>query len=60
MYFWTPIQNTPFTLVVTYPEQYGQYRVQLKPNDEIKRLTNNGYDVTQFFIGSRWKIHPDW
>lgn len=59
-FFWTEIKDTPFTLVVTYPELYGQYRLQTRNEDEIHRVNAKGTNVLNFFNGSNWKIHPDW
>ncbi|KFB44569.1 AGAP005490-PA-like protein [Anopheles sinensis] len=59
-YYWTPIKNTPFTLVVTYPETYGVNRLQIRTEDEIHRIHVKGSIVANFFSGNNWKIHPDW
>lgn len=59
-YYWTAIPNTPFTLVITYPEQYGLYRAQIRYEDEIHRIHAKGNDVLSFFGGRHWKVHPDW
>ncbi|EAT48840.1 AAEL000121-PA, partial [Aedes aegypti] len=59
-YYWTPIKNTPFTLVVTYPETYGVHRLQIRTEDEIHRILAKGGNVASFFSGINWKIHPDW
>ncbi|XP_055630869.1 voltage-dependent calcium channel subunit alpha-2/delta-3 isoform X5 [Toxorhynchites rutilus septentrionalis] len=59
-YYWTPIKNTPFTLVVTYPETYGVNRLQIRTEDEIHRIHAKGSNVANFFSGTNWKIHPDW
>ncbi|XP_052873688.1 voltage-dependent calcium channel subunit alpha-2/delta-3 [Anopheles cruzii] len=59
-YYWTPIKNTPFTLVVTFPETYGVNRLQIRTEDEIHRIHAKGSNVASFFSGSNWKIHPDW
>ncbi|XP_035913955.1 voltage-dependent calcium channel subunit alpha-2/delta-3 isoform X3 [Anopheles stephensi] len=59
-YYWTPIKNTPFTLVVTYPETYGVNRLQIRTEDEIHRIHAKGSNVASFFSGNNWKIHPDW
>lgn len=60
MYFWTPLKETPFTLVVTYPESYGVNRIQPRTEDEIHRLLAQGHNLTDFFNGNHWSIHPDW
>ena len=60
MYFWTGIKNTPFSLVVTYPDVYGLNRLQTRSEDEIHRVHAKGSNVVSFFSGSNWKIHPDW
>lgn len=59
-FYWTEIKDTPFTLVVTYPELYGQNRLQVRTEDEIHRVNAEGKNVLDFFSGSNWKIHPDW
>ncbi|XP_031633434.1 voltage-dependent calcium channel subunit alpha-2/delta-3 isoform X3 [Contarinia nasturtii] len=58
-YYWTAIPNSPFTLVVTYPEPYGSNRIQIRNEDEIHRIQLKG-DVLSFFTGNRWRVHPDW
>ncbi|KAM7358603.1 voltage-dependent calcium channel subunit straightjacket isoform 2-T2 [Cochliomyia hominivorax] len=59
-YYWTAIQNTPFTLVITYPELYGVYRLQIRTEDEIHRMNIKGSNTLSYFSGKRWKIHPKW
>ncbi|KAI8121435.1 voltage-dependent calcium channel subunit alpha-2/delta-3 isoform X4 [Lucilia cuprina] len=59
-YYWTAIQNTPFTLVITYPELYGVYRLQIRTEDEIHRMNIKGSNTLSYFTGKRWKIHPKW
>lgn len=46
--------------MITYPEQYGLYRVQIRYEDEIHRIHAKGNDLLSFFNGRHWKIHPDW
>lgn len=58
-YFWTALPNSPFTLVLTYPEPYGTYRIQ-HPNDSEMTLLNKKSDLLSFFSGRQWKIHPNW
>ncbi|XP_046388062.1 voltage-dependent calcium channel subunit alpha-2/delta-3 isoform X1 [Ischnura elegans] len=57
-YSYAPIANTPFTLVVAIPEQYGMYRVHAV--EEIRRSHAEGTSVTKYFKGKKWRIHPDW
>ncbi|XP_071450777.1 voltage-dependent calcium channel subunit alpha-2/delta-3 isoform X1 [Hetaerina americana] len=57
-YYYAPIANTPFTLVVAIPEQYGMYRVHAV--EEIRRSHAEGTSVTKYFKGKKWRIHPDW
>jgi voltage-dependent calcium channel alpha-2/delta-3 len=59
-YYWTGIENTPYTLVVTYPDRYGGSRLQTRVEDEIHRVHANGKNVTDFFDGRNWKVHPEW
>ncbi|XP_017839483.1 voltage-dependent calcium channel subunit alpha-2/delta-3 isoform X1 [Drosophila busckii] len=59
-YYWTAIKNTPFTLVITYPERYGVSRVEPRAEHDIHRTYITGKDIRSFFDGKRWKIHPDW
>lgn len=59
-YYWAPLLDTPFTLVITYPEPYGIFRIQHPTDSEMTLLKTKGYDMLSFFKGSHWKIHPDW
>ncbi|KAH8398224.1 hypothetical protein KR222_006390, partial [Zaprionus bogoriensis] len=60
-YYWTAIKNTPFTLVITYPERYGVNRVEPRTEQDIHRTyLSVGKNLRSFFDGKRWKIHPDW
>lgn len=57
--YFTGIEDTPFTLVLSIPTQYGKYRLQTRSEDEIHREFTKGSNVLDFF-NDRWKIHPDW
>ncbi|KAM8713318.1 hypothetical protein ACLKA7_013609 [Drosophila subpalustris] len=59
-YYWTAIKNTPFTLVITYPERYGVNRMEPRTEQDIHRTYITGKNIRSFFDGKRWKIHPDW
>ncbi|XP_021912831.1 voltage-dependent calcium channel subunit alpha-2/delta-3 isoform X5 [Zootermopsis nevadensis] len=54
-YFYNAIEGTPFSLGLAIPEGYGMYEVL--GEREIKHSHTN---VTEYFKGSNWKVHPDW
>ncbi|KAG8191045.1 hypothetical protein JTE90_029487 [Oedothorax gibbosus] len=54
-YYYGPIENTPFSLVIALPEPYGHYRVL--GQIEVKRKSEN---LTQYFKSDKWRVHPDW
>lgn len=35
-------------------------RIQPRAEDEIHRLLAQGHNLTEFFSGHHWSIHPDW
>ncbi|XP_046416365.1 voltage-dependent calcium channel subunit alpha-2/delta-3 isoform X2 [Neodiprion fabricii] len=60
-YFYTGINNTPFTVVVSLPVHGhgGSYRVHAI--EEIHRYQHQrDKDATDYFSGSNWRVHPDW
>ncbi|KAG4073749.1 hypothetical protein HA402_000973 [Bradysia odoriphaga] len=59
-YYWQPIENTTFTLVIAIPQPYGLHRVKLKNEHDIHLLMNKGLNLTSLFAGNNWSIHPDW
>ncbi|XP_012158021.1 voltage-dependent calcium channel subunit alpha-2/delta-3 isoform X4 [Ceratitis capitata] len=59
-YYWRAIPNTPFTLVITYPEQYGVHRLAIRAENEIHRMNIKGENLLNYFGGKRWRIHPTW
>ncbi|KAG5870579.1 Voltage-dependent calcium channel subunit alpha-2/delta-3 [Gonioctena quinquepunctata] len=56
-YYFTPIEDTPFTVGIAIPHKYGNYSLEV--GDEILRNKHTGENLTSFFTG-KWKIHPKW
>ncbi|XP_026465161.1 voltage-dependent calcium channel subunit alpha-2/delta-3-like [Ctenocephalides felis] len=54
-YFYERVDGTPFSLGVALPEGYGMY--ELRAELEIRHSSIN---VTEYFKGNNWRIHPDW
>lgn len=57
-YFFAPLPNTPFTLGIVMPSKYG--KTWIKVSDEVDRNKHMKINISDFFIGENWKIHPDW
>ncbi|KAG5309152.1 CA2D3 protein, partial [Pseudoatta argentina] len=59
-YDYAGIMDTPFTVVVSLPEHdhTGNYRVHA--TEEIHRSHAKGKNVTDYFAGSNWRVHPHW
>ncbi|XP_076638666.1 voltage-dependent calcium channel subunit straightjacket isoform X2 [Colletes latitarsis] len=59
-YDYTGIPNTPFTVVVSLPEHdhTGSHRVLA--TEEIHRAHVSGKNVSDYFTGTNWRVHPDW
>lgn len=57
-YFFHQISNTPFSLGIAWPRDYGKWRVHgLK---EVLLATQQGFNITEQFTGTNWRLHPDW
>ncbi|XP_015587853.1 voltage-dependent calcium channel subunit alpha-2/delta-3 isoform X2 [Cephus cinctus] len=56
-YFYAPLPGTPFEMAVTLPD-YGT--TWIKVGDEIQRNINAQINISSFFIGDRWRVHPGW
>ncbi|XP_053622117.1 voltage-dependent calcium channel subunit alpha-2/delta-3 isoform X1 [Plodia interpunctella] len=54
-YFYSPVDGTPYSLAAVLPDGYGMYELQAE--QEVKHSLIN---VTEYFKGENWKIHPDW
>ncbi|XP_076235530.1 voltage-dependent calcium channel subunit straightjacket isoform X5 [Calliopsis andreniformis] len=59
-YDYTGIPKTPFTVVVSLPEHdhTGSYRVHA--TEEIHRVHVSGKNVSDYFTGTNWRVHPHW
>lgn len=40
------------------PHEYGN--TWIKVGDEIQRNNYTKINISDFFVGSNWKVHPDW
>lgn len=58
-YYWSKIKDTPFTVIVSYPESYGQSRAQYNEN-EITKLVRKGSNILGLFKKQNFRIHPNW
>lgn len=56
-YYYTRLENTPFTIGIAIPHGYGNYTLDV--GDEISKNQHTGLNLTSFFNG-KWKIHPKW
>ncbi|KAK6642464.1 hypothetical protein RUM43_003966 [Polyplax serrata] len=57
-YYYSPIENSPFTVVVAVPADYGNNRVDGEV--ELHRAHQGGEAILDLFHGKNWRIHPDW
>lgn len=57
-YYFAPLRWTPFTLGLAIPSTYGQ--TFIKVGNEIRNNINKGLNISEWFIGENWKVHPDW
>uniref|UniRef100_A0A1A9WBW9 VWFA domain-containing protein n=1 Tax=Glossina brevipalpis TaxID=37001 RepID=A0A1A9WBW9_9MUSC len=57
-YFFAPLPNTPFSLGIVLPSEYG--KTWIKVGEEVLRNVHMKVNISNFFVGENWKIHPDW
>lgn len=56
-YYWKKIDQTPFTVVVTFPANASS-QVQINDHD-VDSLTSKGTKVLKYFQGN-YRLHPKW
>ena len=72
-YSYHPISNTPFTLGIALPRDYGRYRVKGETEVSLAKFNSKGFEripipilkllnfsVSDLFTGDNWRLHPDW
>ncbi|XP_031833881.1 voltage-dependent calcium channel subunit straightjacket isoform X2 [Nomia melanderi] len=59
-YDYTGIPNTPFTVVVSLPEYDHTGSNRVHATQEIHRLHITGTNLSDYFTGSNWRVHPHW
>lgn len=57
-YYFAPLELTPFTLGLAIPSTYGQ--TFIKVGNEIKENKDKQLNISEWFVGENWKVHPDW
>lgn len=57
-YFYAPLDYTPFSLAIVLPNGYGN--TWIKVNNEIYGNGIVRLNLTEYFMGENWKVHPDW
>ncbi|XP_032664937.1 voltage-dependent calcium channel subunit alpha-2/delta-3 isoform X3 [Odontomachus brunneus] len=59
-YDYTGIKDTPFTVVVSLPEYDHTTNYRVHATEEIHRSHVKGKNVTDYFAGNNWRVHPHW
>ncbi|VVC93338.1 unnamed protein product [Leptidea sinapis] len=55
-YFWTGISESPFTLVLAIPENYGRHRITPPPTDDIHRLSLTSKNISaKQYLSDKWR-----
>ncbi|PBC33968.1 Voltage-dependent calcium channel subunit alpha-2/delta-3 [Apis cerana cerana] len=58
-YYYAPLPGTPFGLAVAMSSSnYG--KTWIKVGDEIRRNQNMNVNISEFFVGNNWRVHPSW
>ncbi|XP_015440255.1 PREDICTED: voltage-dependent calcium channel subunit alpha-2/delta-3 isoform X2 [Dufourea novaeangliae] len=59
-YDYTGIPKTPFTVVVSLPEHDHTVSHRVFATEEIHRSHVSGKNVSDYFTGTNWRVHPHW
>lgn len=54
-YYFTPISDTPFSLGVAIPSDYGSGATKINITESINEL-----NVSDYFAGENWKVNKEW
>lgn len=57
-YYFAPLNWTPFVLGLAIPSTYGQTFIEV--GDEIENQKRLKTNISQWFLGENFKVHPDW
>lgn len=57
-FYHTPLPHTPFSLGIVIPHVYGN--TWIKVGDEVKRNQHSKINISEYFVGENWKVHPEW
>ncbi|KAK5639073.1 hypothetical protein RI129_011565 [Pyrocoelia pectoralis] len=57
-YYYAPIKGTPFSIGFAIPDLYGNYSIEVE--DKLETYKHSFVNITSFFNGTNWKIHPQW
>lgn len=57
-FYHTQLPHTPFSLGIVIPHVYGN--TWIKVGDEVKRNQHSKINISDYFVGENWKVHPEW
>lgn len=57
-YYFAPLPNTPFSMGLAIPSGYGN--TWIKVGDEVRRNIHMAINMSDYFVGDNWKVHPEW
>lgn len=57
-YYFDHLEGTPFTVGIAIPQDYGNFAVEV--GDVIQKNKHTSIQITDFFEGNDWRVHPKW